>query len=735
MLKKAVGKTAANEEAMRTLGLAVRRRLLRHLLEEGPMSEHVRESLRNVALISSAGAGKTSLAEAMLFTAGAVPHLGSIAQGTTVSDFEPEELHRRCSVSTSLLRCSWNHTTINLIDPPGALNLLGETIMALQAVDAVILVVGGSTGIRSELVRVWSRVTALGLPCLLFLNQWDKDDAALDGVVAMCQRDLGIRPLPMSLPLGGGAQLDGVLDLVQQRVVTSRPDTSTFQQLPIPDDRRKSMEESRKRIEETVAENDDRLLEQYLAVGELQQEDLINGLCLGVQTRMIVPFYRGSAIRNIGIVPLLNAVVDLLPSPTDRAGKTTLEGLRPDTGETVCRRAVPEDPFSGIVFKTLIDPFVGRLSYVRVLSGVLHADSMIFNSARGSKEKSGHLYTLLGKKHTAVPSSGAGEIVAVGKLKDTQTGDTLCDEHAPICYPKTALPRPVLSFAIEPKSKADIEKISLGLHKLIEEDPTLEFSRHADTKEIVLSGMGQLHIDLALEKLRRKYGAEVVLHMPKIPYRETIRTTAQAQGKYKKQTGGHGQYGDCWLELSPLPRGEGFRFENKVVGGAIPRNFIPAVEKGVVEAMHHGSLTGFPVVDCRVAVYDGSYHAVDSSEIAFKIAATMGFKKALEAAHPVLLEPIMTVEVEAPADHIGGVIGDLNARRGRILHMEAKDQMEQIKALVPMAELLIYATTLNSLTAGRGSYAMEFSHYDEVPRELAVRIVEAHKVETHAAAH
>ena len=699
------------------------------------MSEQVRESLRNVVLISSAGAGKTSLAEAMLFAAGAVPQLGSIAQGTTVSDFEPEELHRRSSVSTSLLRCSWNHTIINLVDPPGALSLLGETIMALRAVDAVILVVGISSGIRSELVRVWSRVTALGLPCLVFLNELNNDHVSLDGVVAMCQRDLGIMLLPMSLPYGSGTQLDGVLDLIQQSVITSRKEVPTIQQLPIPDNVRTVVGEAWKCVQEGVAEHDDRLLEQYLAVGELTQEDLIKGLRLGVQARTIVPLYSGSAFRNIGIVPLLNGIVDLLPSPMDRAAKTPLEGLDPDTGEPVNRRATHEDPFSGIIFKTLIDPFVGRLSYLRVLSGVLHADSTVYNSSRGNKEKSGHLYTLLGKKHTAVPSAGAGEIVAIGKLKDAQTGDTLCDEHAPICYPKTVLPRPVLSFAIEPKSNADIEKISLGLHKLIEEDPTLEFSRQADTKEMVLSGMGQLHIDLALEKLRRKYGAEVVLHMPKIPYRETIRATAQAQGKYKKQTGGHGQYGDCWLELAPLPRGEGFKFENKVVGGAIPRNFIPAVEKGVAEAMHHGSLAGFPVVDCRVAVYDGSYHTVDSSEMAFKIAASMGFKKALEGAHPVLLEPIMTVEVEAPADHIGGVIGDLNARRGRILHVEAKDQTEQITALVPMAELLTYATTLNSLTAGRGSYAMEFARYDEVPRELAVRVIEAHKVESLAAAH
>ena len=699
------------------------------------MSELGRESLRNVLLISSAGAGKTSLAEAMLFAAGAVPHLGSIAQGTTVSDFEPEELHRRSSVSTSLLRCSWNHTTINLVDPPGALHLLGETVMALQAVDAVILVVSASSGIRTELIRVWSRVTALGLPCLLFLNELDRDGASLDGVVAMCQRDLGIMPLPMSLPYGNGVQLEGVLDLVQQSVMTSRKEIPTIQQLPIPENAKTVVGNAHKCIQEGVAEGDDRLLEQYLAAGELAQEDLINGLRLGVHAGTIVPLYSGSAIMNIGIVPLLNAIVDFLPAPMERASRTPLEGLRPDTGKAVSRRAIQEDPFSGIVFKTLIDPFVGRLSYLRVLSGVLHADSTVFNSSRGSKEKSGHLYALLGKKHTVVPSAGPGEIVGIGKLKDTQTGDTLCDENTPICYPKPMLPRPVLSFAIEPKSNADIEKISLGLHKLIEEDPTLEFSRHADTKEMVLSGMGQLHIDLALEKLRRKYGAEVVLHMPKIPYRETIRITAQAQGKYKKQTGGHGQYGDCWLELAPLPRGEGFKFENKVVGGVIPRNFIPAVEKGVVEAMHHGSLAGFPVVDCRVAVYDGSYHAVDSSEMAFKVAASMGFKKALEAAHAVLLEPIMTVEVEAPADHIGGVIGDLNARRGRILHVEAKDQTEQITALVPMAELLTYATMLSSITAGRGSYAMELARYDEVPRELAVRIIEVHKAETHATAH
>jgi elongation factor G len=386
------------------------------------------------------------------------------------------------------------------------------------------------------------------------------------------------------------------------------------------------------------------------------------------------------------------------------------------------------------VFKTLIDPFVGRLSYCRVLSGTINADSTALNATRHVREKLGHFYTVLGKKHTAVGSAKAGDIVAIGKLKDTQAGDTLCQESDPICFPGLGLPRPVLSFAIEAKSKADIDKVSLGLHKLIEEDPTLEFVRNAETKEMVLSGMGQLHIDLALEKLHRKFGADVTLHTPKIPYRETVKTKSQAQGKYKKQTGGHGQYGDCWLEVSPLPRGEGFVFENRIVGGAIPRNFIPAVEKGVIEAMQEGGLSGFPVVDVHVAVYDGSYHVVDSSEMSFKIAASMAFKKAVETANPVLLEPMMTVEIDVPTESVGAVMGDLNARRGRILSVSANDHAEQIKALVPLAELLKYAPALNAMTGGRGSYVMEFARYEEVPRELAGKIIEQHKAERHEVA-
>lgn len=694
------------------------------MTKEGPMNEVGPRSLRNVAIIAGRGAGKTSLAEAMLFTTTTISALGSVAHGTSVSDFEPEEIHHRSSVSTSLLRCSWNHMTINLLDTPGAPGLSGEPIAALQAVDGVILVVNPSSGIRGELIKLWSHVQQKNLPCLIFVNEFEKGTKPIDDILAACQRDLGVVPLPMSCAIKEGSSFLGVVDFLAQTQVYSQPDIAKSQQQPVTETGNSMLVDARKRLQESAAEANDELLERYLAAGELSQADLVNGLRIGVQGATVVPLFAGSATKNVGIVPLLNAIVDFLPSPNERALSQPLSVRHSDSGKMVSRRASAEEPFSAVVFKTIIDPFVGRLSYLRILSGSMQGDTLLFNATRKVREKGGHLYLLLGKKHTAVTAAGAGDIVAIGKLKDAQTGDTLSDENDPVCYPWPTMPRPVLSFAVEPKSSADADKVSLGLHKLIEEDPTLEVSRNADTKEMVLSGMGQQHLDLALEKLKRKYGAEVAIHTPRIPYRETIRGTAQAQGKYKKQTGGHGQYGDCWLELSPMTRGDGFAFENRVVGGVIPRNFIPAVEKGVIEAMQCGTLAGFPVVDVRAAVYDGSHHAVDSSEMSFKIAGSMAFKKAMESAHPVLLEPMMTVEVDVPAEHIGAVIGDLNARRGRILHVEARGHSEIVKALVPLAEIMTYTTSLNSLTGGAGSYVMELSRYDEVPREVAAKVIE-----------
>lgn len=692
------------------------------------------EPIRNVAIVSNAGAGKTSLSEALLYVGGAIPVLGSVMHGTTVSDFEPEELRHRNSTSTSLLQFQWNHTHINLIDPPGALDLLGEPLAALQAVDAVILLLSGTMGVRTELTRLWTRIKELDLPCLVFVNGLDKEGALFEIALETCRQQLGRAPIPMTVPVNSGTNLDSVMDVRHGKLVRSGPDSAQVEHVQISGDLEKVFSGMRKQLVEAVAESGETLLEAYLAQGDLSQEDLLQGLRRDILTHQFLPVYAGSATQNIGVWSLLDAIATLLPSPSERGAAHPWRGFHPETHEPCERKGSQEEPFSAYVFKTIIDPFVGRLSYCRVLSGTVHADATVLNASKHVREKLGHFYTVLGKRHVAVDSARGGDIVAIGKLKDTHTGDTLCQETAPICYSMLSLPKPILSFAIEPKSKTDIDKVSLGLHKLIEEDPTLGFARNTETKEMVLSGMGQFHIDLALEKLHRKFGADVVLHTPKVPYRETLKTKSQAQGKYKKQTGGHGQYGDCWLEVAPLPRGNGYVFENRVVGGAIPRNFIPAVEKGVLEAMQEGPLSGFPVVDVQVTVYDGSYHVVDSSEMAFKIAGSMAFKKAIETAHPVLLEPIMTVDIDTPTDAVGAVMGDLSARRGRIVSVNAQDHAEQIKALVPLAELLRYATALNAMTGGRGSYVMDFAQYDEVPRELAAKVIERHKTEGQAAA-
>jgi len=689
------------------------------------------ESVRNIALVSNVGAGKTSLTEALLYVGGATSTLGSVLQGTTVSDFEPEELHHHCSASTSLLQFTWNQTAITLVDAPGALSLLGESLSALRAVDAAIIVLTPDAGVRTELARLWQRIKELNLPCLVFINGMDREGALLDQALDVCRTQLECTPIPMVLPGYSGSSFDSVIDVLDETLIRSGCSSQKIERSAVPTEMEQMLKQARKQLIEAVAESDEGLLTKYVDQGDLDREQLIRGLRRDILTRQFLPVYVGSALRNVGVWSLLNACATLLPSPVERMAVQSAAGRHPDTGHQCERKGSVEEPFSGLVFKTVIDPFVGRLSYCRVLSGTIHADSTVLNGTRHVREKLGHFYTILGKKHVAVSSAQAGEIVAIGKLKDTQTGDTLCHDGAPICYPTLGLPRPVLSFAIEAKSKSEIDKVSLGLHKLIEEDSTLEFVRNPETKDMVLSGMGQLHIDLALEKLRRKFGAEVTLHTPKVPYRETIKTPSQAQGKYKKQTGGHGQYGDCWVEIAPLARGEGFVFESRIVGGAIPRNFIPAVEKGVVEAMHEGGLSGFPVVDVRVAVYDGSFHTVDSSEMAFKIAGSMAFKKAMETGHPVLLEPLMLVEIEAPTDTVGAVMGDVNARRGRIVSVKASDHTEQINALVPLAELLKYAPALNALTGGRGSCAMEFARYEEVPRELAGKIIEEHKSERH----
>jgi len=686
-------------------------------------------TIRNVVLASYPGAGKTSLTEALAFSTGIIPSMGSVLQGNTIGDFEPEEVHRHHSLSSALLQFEWQGARINVLDTPGMVDYGVEVQSSLRAADGVILVVGAGTGLRSEIERVWEYIQDNDLPCLLYVNELDKAGTDFNAILGECEKTLELKGVPLTIPAYQDGQLLGIIDLLSRQLVTSNTQSSKTQRADIPGDHEASSTEHGRRLTELVAETNDQLVEKYLTDGELSDEDLIDGLTMGTLERKIVPVLCGSATENVGMTSLLEAIVRFLPSPEDRANLHPLLGTQPQTHEECQQQPDAQAPFSGLAFKTTIDPFMGRLTYVRIMSGTLQADSAFFNASRQTKEKGGHLFFSIGKKHQQTDQACAGDIVAIAKLKDTQTGDTICDDKHPIVYPGLKIMKPVMSYALEVKSKNEIDKVSLGLHKLVEEDPSLEFLRNDETKEMLLSGVGQVHIDATLEKLRRKYGVDVNLHMPKVPYKETIQRMAQAQGKYKKQTGGHGQFGDCWLQIEPLPHGKGFEFHNKIVGGAIPRNFIPAVEKGVLEAMQQGIIAGFPVVDIQVTVYDGSYHPVDSSEMAFKVAASMGFKKAMESALAGLLEPVMAVEVTVPDDLVGTVIGDLNSRRGRIQGMDAKGHNEIVKAHVPLAEMLTYAPTLTSLTAGKGSYRMEFFGYEDVPKEMINRIVEEHKKE------
>jgi len=693
------------------------------------MMNNARQPTRNVALISAPGSGKTMLSEALAYTAKAIDSMGTTDKGNTVSDFELEEVHRHHSVSSSLLQFEWKSTRINVIDTPGSLDFLGDVRSCLTAVDGVVMVVDAEAGVKSELEKLWDHVRERGVPCLLFINGLDKERADFLMALQGCCQTLEVNGVPLTLPAGDDVTQSGVIDLIHRTLVSSNARSPKEQQQDIPADYLPQTDDARRQLIEKVAETNDQLVEKYLADGSLTDEDIVEGLTFGTLEGRIIPVVCGSALRNIGTSLLLDAIHAYLPSPDDWSHTHPISGKSPHTGEILIREGQASEPFSGTVFKTTIDPFMGRLTYVRVYSGVLHADSGFFNATQGTKEKGGHLFLTLGKKFSQTQQIAAGDIAAIGKLKDTQTGDTLCEEKHQIQYSPPQRSRPVMSFALEPKSQHDIDKVSVGLHKLVEEDPSLEFLRNEETKEMLISGVGQTHIDVTLEKLKRKYGVEVNLHSPKIPYKETIQRTAQAQGKYKKQTGGHGQYGDCWLQLDPLPHGSGFEFHNKIVGGAIPRNFIPAVEKGIIEAMKHGTVADFPVVDIRVTVYDGSHHPVDSSEMAFKVAASMGFKKAMELAKPMLLEPIMSIEVTIPDDMVGTIIGDLNGRRGRIQGMSTKGHHQLVNAIVPLAEILQYASALTSMTAGKGSYIMGFLGYEEVPREHTLKIVDEHKKE------
>jgi len=687
------------------------------------------DKLRNLGLIGPGGTGKTSIGEAMLFTAGATQRLGHVNDGTSVFDHEAEEIKRRISISTAFHSLNWKKNNLTLIDTPGYATFLPDSINSMRAFGGAVFVLNPSVGMRVETERLWNAANDHSVRRLIFVNKMEREKANVrEALDAIC-RSLEAKAVCLQAPIGVEESFKGVIDLLQMNAYLFERDTGKFSQTEIPPDLKSTAEEMRTQLIETVAETDDALLEKYLEGQVPPLEDLKKAVKAAVQQRKIFPIFFGSAVHLIGVSQLLDAVLDYLPSPIEEG---EVKGKNAVTGEDEARAQDPSAPFSAYVFKTLIDPFAGKLSMLRIVSGRLLPDSTVYNPNKQVKEKIGQIFRIEGKKQEVVKEAVAGEIVAAAKLKDLATGDTLCDEKSPIRFEGAVHFSPIISFAIEPKSRADEEKAPQGLHRLMEEDPTIEMHRDPETHEIIISGVGQLHVEVMIEKLKRKYGAEVELKAPKVPYKETIKGSANAQGKLKKQSGGRGQYGDTWLQVEPLPRGKGFEFVDKIVGGAIPRNYIPAIEKGIREAMAEGILSGNPVVDVKVTLYDGSYHDVDSSDMAFKIAASMGFKAAVEKAKPIILEPVMQMHITVPADSMGDVIGDLNSRRGKVLGVDAKGHMETIKANVPMSEVLKYAQDLNAMTSAHGDFTMEFSHYEELPPHLAEKVIkEAKKTDEH----
>ena len=682
------------------------------------------DKLHNVGILGQGGSGKTSLGEAMLFAAGASQRLGRVQDGTTVLDYEPEEIKHHVSISTAFHSLSWKKHALSLIDTPGYAAFLADSINCMRAFGSAVFMLNPSVGLRVESERLWARANENRISRLLFAAKMDHEqDNASERINAMLQI-LEAKGVYLQLPVGVEAGFKGVVDLLAMKAYIYEGDSGKFAESEIPGDLKNAAAEARQQLLENVSEIDDELLEKYLDGKDLSVEEVKKALREGTRQGKLFPILYGSATRQIGIAQLLDAIADYLPAPAEEG---EMEGNNPVTGEVEKRPQDPSAPFSAYVFKTISDPFAGKLSVMRVVSGKIASDMTCYVPNKQAKEKVGHMFRLEGKKQDGVKEASAGEIVAAAKLKEVTTGDTLCDERAPIQYDGPARFAPVISFALEPKTKADEEKVPQGLHRMMEEDQTIELHRDEETRDFILSGMGQQHIEIIVEKLKRKYGAEVVLKAPKVPYKETIRGSASAQGRLKKQTGGRGQFGDTWIKVEPRPHGAGFEFVDEVVGGAIPRNYIPAVEKGVREAMAGGYLAGYPMVDVRVTLYDGSYHDVDSSDMAFKIAGSLGFKNAVEKAKPVLLEPIMNMEVTVPDECMGDVIGDLNSRRGKVLGMDTKGHSQVIKSRVPMAEVLKYAPDLRSITSGRGEFQMEFSHYEEVPPHLSEKVIKEAK--------
>jgi len=683
------------------------------------MQQYGLENIRNAVLLSHAGAGKTSATEAILFTAGAIKRLGKVDEGSSTSDYDPDEVKRKISINLSLLPCQWRETKLNLIDTPGYSDFVGEVRAAIRVSEGAIIVLCAASGVEVGTEQVWEYCEETKLPRLIFVNKMDRENADFYRTMEEVQSKFGRRCLPVQLPIGAHNNFQGIIDLLTMKSYIGSP----AKESEIPSSLQTQVDSFREKLVEAVAEVDDRLIEKYLGGEELSLEELKTGLRQATVSGSIVPVLAGSALQNVGINWLLDAVYDYLPSPKEREVI-----IATDSAE---QRIEPsqEAPLAALVFKTSADPYVGKLTYFRVYNGAIDSNSQVWNATRGGTERIGQLFMLRGKAQEPVSQIRAGDIGAVAKLSLTSTGDTLCRQDKPLKIVPILFPEPIFGEAVYPKTKADLDKLGEALSRSAEEDPTLRVQREADTGETILYGLGETHVEVAADKMQRKFGVGVKLETPKVPYKETITASAKAEYKHKKQTGGHGQYGHVFLELEPLPRGSGSEFAKRVVGGAIPKNYIPAVEKGVNEAIKDGVLAHYPVVDIKTTLYDGSFHPVDSSEICFKIAGAQALKKGLSQAQPILLEPIMNIKVTIPGDLTGDIIGDLNTKRARVAGMNPMGDTNVIEAQVPLAEVLRYAIDLKSMTQGRGSHTLEFSHYEEVPAHLTQKIIAGRQAE------
>ena len=684
------------------------------------MKRYQAPQIRNVVLAGHGGVGKTQLAEAMLFATGALSRMGKVDEGNTVSDWDPEEVKRHISIGTSLIPCEWKDHKVNVLDTPGYFDFVGEVQGALHAADAMLCVMCAAAGVEVGTEKAWAMAEEHGIPRAFFVNRMDRENANFERAVTQLREMFGNKVVPLQVPIGQADTFQGFVDLVEMQAYTRS--SGGLAPAPIPDDVRPQAETMRDWLIEAVAATDDELTLKYLEEEEITAEELRGALGGAVRSGQVVPVWLGSALATIGVEALLDGIVSLFPSPAEARTRT---GEDPRSGEPVSLSPDPAGPLAALVFKTISDPYVGRLTLFRVVSGTFTSDGTAYNVNKDREERIGQLFVLRGKEQLGVTELGPGDIGAVSKLQATTTGDTLTRKDRPVRLPGIAFEKPNLTLALVPKAKGDEEKIGAALARLQEEDPTFAVDKNAETGQLLVSGLGDVHLEIITSRLQKKFGVEVELVPPRVPYRETIRSTVQVEGKHKKQTGGRGQYGHVILELSPLPPGAGFEFEDKIFGGAVPKQYIPAVEKGARETMEEGVLAGYPVVDVKVTLLDGSYHSVDSSEMAFKIATSMAFKKGFMQAQPVLLEPIMLVEVTVPERYMGDVIGDLNKKRGRILGMDPVNGNQVIRAHVPMAEMVRFAVDLRSMTQGRGSFRAQHDHYEEVPEHLAQAIIAA----------